>query len=849
MKPLIRVAMPHEDILKGKLTMDVFAADLWQVATGGAPQDYQDEYIFFRKTYPTKGLRNILEVARNRLEGKTGDSVIQLQTPFGGGKTHALIALYHKAKEWNAKVVVFDGAAFNPRETKPWEELERQLTGKVEVTKGDSSPGRQKLIKLLSENTPVLILMDEILQYATKAATVKVGDSNLASQTLAFIQELTGAVSAVGRAMLVLTLPSSILEHYDEYAEKLYNQIQKITGRMEKIYTPVSDDEIEDVIRKRLFQKIDEDEVRRIVNEFVEYARSEGLLSGEDAARYRQRFMRSYPFKPEVIDILHKRWGSFPTFQRTRGVLRLLSLVIYDLMYKNIPFIRLGDFNLKKDEIKIELIKHIGPEYDSIIAQDITAEDSAAKRVDVNLGDAYKPYKLGTVVSTTIFMMSFSGKSEKGCTIREVKLSSTYPDFSSSIIDTVINQLKERLFYLSDEGLYFTNRPNINKILITREENVTPNEIIEYERRLLEKHLSKKNLKLGIYIWPRDHRDIPDNEYLKLIILKEPKPDRSFIEKHGETPRVYRNTMLFLCIDPAQQEAFYRFVRRSLALRSIETDSTLNLTVNQKREIKDKIKSSEERTYEELRRYYRKVYLPTKDYFKEIDLGIPTYGMETYIDSEVYKALRTQGEILEKLSPITIKEKYLSGREYVETKKILDAFMKTPGEIRITSSNVLRESIKEGVKEGLFGFGRIENGVPKCSHIKETVSPTLEDYEIITRPELYEKPEEPSKEGPKGEAKIETPATGTGTQISGAEHIQEYKRIYLKLNTPLGRISDIARIINYLKTIFNKCTVKVEIDASNGKIKVTDYENKIEEALKQAGIKIEEQDRSPEETT
>ncbi|MHA1596129.1 MAG: DUF499 domain-containing protein, partial [Candidatus Asgardarchaeia archaeon] len=755
--------------------------------------------------------------------------------------------LYHKAKEWNAKVVVFDGAAFNPRETKPWEELERQLTGKVEVTKGDSSPGRQKLIKLLSENTPVLILMDEILQYATKAAAIKVGDSNLASQTLAFIQELTGAVSAVGKAMLVLTLPSSILEHYDEYAEKLYQQIQKITGRMERIYTPVSDDEIEDVIRKRLFQKIDEDEARKIVNKFIEYARSEGLLSNDDAERYRQRFMRSYPFKPEVIDILHKRWGSFPTFQRTRGVLRLLSLVIHDLMYKNIPFIRLGDFNLEKDEIKIELIKHIGPEYDSIIAQDITAQDSASKKVDVSLGNSYKPYKLGTVVSTTIFMTSFSGKSEKGGTIREIKLFSTYPDFSSSIIDTVINQLKERLFYLSDEGLYFTNRPNINKILITREENITNNEILEYERRLLEKHLSKKNSQLRIYLWPRDHRDIPDDERLKLIILKEPKPSREFIEKHGEIPRVYRNTMLFLCIDPAQQEAFYGFLRRTLALKSIETDSTLNLTVNQMREIKAKIKSSKERTYEELRRYYRKVFLPTKDHFKEIDLGIPTYGMETFIDSEVYKALRAQGEILEKLSPITIKEKYLSDRKYGKTKKILDAFMKTPGEIRVTSSNVLMECIKEGVKEGLFGFGQIENGVPKCSHIKEAVSPTLEDYEIITIPELYEKPEEAYEEGPKGEIKIETPTTRTRAQISGVEHIQEYKRIHLKLNTPLGRISDITRIINYLNTIFNKFKVKVEIVVSNGRIKVTDYENKIEEALKQAGIKIEEQEKTPEE--
>jgi len=201
------------------------------------------------------------------------------------------------------------------------------------------------------------------------------------------------------------------------------------------------------------------------------------------------------------------------------------------------------------------------------------------------------------------------------------------------------------------------------------------------------------------------------------------------------------------------------------------------------------------------------------------------------------------------LSPITIKEKYLSDRKYVETKKILDAIMKTPGEIRITSSNVLIESIREGVKEGLFGFGRIENGVPKCSHIKETVSPTLEDSEIVTIPELYEyeKTEEPSEEGPKGETKVETPDAGTGIPISGAEHIQEYKKIYLKLNTPLGRIADVARIINYLKTIFNKCTVKVEIDASNGRIKVTDYENKIEEALKQAGIEIEEQERSPEE--
>jgi len=380
MRAFTQIAIPHEDILEGRLTMDVFAADLWQVANGKAPLDYQDADLFFRKTYLTKGLKNIIEVAKSRLEGRSGDSVIQLQTPFGGGKTHTLIALYHKAKEWNARVVVFDGTALSPEEIKPWEELERQLSGKIEITKGNIAPGKEKLITLLSEHSPVLILMDEILEYITKAAGIKVGDSNLASQTFAFIQELTAAVATVGNALLVLTLPSSILEHYDENAERIFQRLQKITGRMEKIYTPVEDEEIEHVVRARLFSKIDEKEAKKVVDDFIEYAKNEGLLSDDEFANYREKFLRSYPFKPEVIEVLYKRWGSFPTFQRTRGVLRLLSLVVHDLLDKNIPFIRLGDFNLNNDEIRRELIKHIGQEWDSIIAQDITSKESGAKK-------------------------------------------------------------------------------------------------------------------------------------------------------------------------------------------------------------------------------------------------------------------------------------------------------------------------------------------------------------------------------------------------------------------------------------------------------------------------------------
>ena len=183
---------------------------------------------------------------------------------------------------------MFDGTALDPKEIKPWEEIERQLTGKVEITKGDTSPGKEKIISLLSKNSPVLILMDELLEYVTKAAGIKVGDSNLASQSFAFLQELTGTVSTIGNALLVITLPSSILEHYDENAERIFQRLQKIIGRTEKIYTPVEDEEIPRVVKARLFSKIDENEVKKVVDDFIEHAKNEGILSADETVEYRE---------------------------------------------------------------------------------------------------------------------------------------------------------------------------------------------------------------------------------------------------------------------------------------------------------------------------------------------------------------------------------------------------------------------------------------------------------------------------------------------------------------------------------------------------------------------------------
>ncbi|AXI24739.1 AAA family ATPase [Methanofervidicoccus sp. A16] len=850
MKAFNQIAIPHEDIREGRLTMDIFAADLWQVVKGTAPRDYQDPDVFFRKTHITKGLKNILEVAESRLKGRGGDAVIQLHTPFGGGKTHTLIALYHKAKEWGANVVVFEGTNFDAKETRIWEELERQLTGKVEITKGNTSPGKEKLIKILSENAPVLILIDELLEYVTKAAGVRVGDSNLASQTYAFIQELTEAVSALGNTMLVLTLPSSNLEQYDEYAEIALNRLQRIVGRTERIYTPVSDDDIVHVVIKRLFSKIDREEAKKIVDDFVDYIENEGILSKEEATHYREKFLESYPFKPEVIEILYKRWGSFPSFQRTRGVLRLLSLVIYDMLDKGVPFIRLGDFDLSNEEIRRELIKHIGNQWDSIIYSDITSEESGAKKVDRNLGSAYIPYKLGTVVATTIFMTSFSGRGERGITMKELKLYASLPIFPTSVIDTVLASLREKLFYLSDEDLYFLTQPNLNKIILNFEDNISMEELYEEEFKLLENYISDKP-KFKVFIHPKFPREIPDDTNLKLLIMKSGNVEREFVEKCGENPRIYKNTLIFLCPEEDYRRNFQRAIRRYLALKGIREKKMDELTQLQREEVKKKFKDIKNLLYSELRYFYRKILLPTRDGFKVVDLGHPHPASKRKLDNVVYEELKSEGEILEKISPVIIKDNYLKDRDYLEIKKLYDSFLKIPGNPRIASKEGFIESIKKGVKEGIFGYGKLIDGEIEVITIGETPDVQLSDDEIIIKPELCIKEEKiEEKKGEKLPEKHSTKDVEKSIQkvehsptVKVEEKVEEdkYRNITLKLKIPPEpeKILIIPRIVKYLTGKFKNCEIEVTIKAKDGEISKAEYENAIVEALKQYNIPID----------
>lgn len=846
MKAFHTIAVPHRDILESRLTMDVFAADLWEVTQQRGADEYRDADTFFSKTYLTEGLKNLLTVVEKRLRGDGGDPVIQIQTPFGGGKTHALITMYHKAAEWEARKVAIVGTALSTKETL-WGLLEERLTGKIARFTGQVAPGKDALRQLLSQNQPVLILMDEALQYVTRAAGVKVAESTLAAQTIAFMQELTETVSTLDRTCLVLTLPSSIIEHYDEGAERLYQQLQKVAGRTEKIYTPVQENEITRIIRHRLFASVDEKGSRKAVTEFMKYAvREEVLPAGSQPSEYRDRFLSSYPFMPEVVDILYHRWGSYPTFQRTRGVLRLLSLVIHSLMTFSKPYISLSDFDLANQDIRQELLKHIGPEFNSVIAADITDVTAGASKVDLSLGKAYQGLRLGTRVATTIFLHSFSGGHERGTTIGEIKRSATTVENPASVVAEAVELLKGKLFYLQSLGekYFFGNQPNLNRILLTSMENIPDGSVVQMERELLKRSLSDATLK--VFVWEENPANIPDSEELKLVILRKENGEiiNNILKNKGQTPRVYRNTLFFLCPMGLERPGFVNTMKRKIAYEYIERDQTLKLTEEQRKDVRKDLKKVEGDLKEAIRRLYRTLSVSTKDGIKEIDLGIPTYGEEKALDQEAFDKLRSGGEILAKIAPLVIKEKYLLSNKYASTEQIYQSALRTPGETRLTEKRVLEQGIIEGVRSGLFGLGELQNDKPVCRYFREFPTVAFSGNEILISEALCldQKREEEALSLAPITLSEPTPPPELAEKPTKWDRapsvIQARNKVQLRFQVPKGKVSQIMGVMNLLQSKFD--SLEIELFADDGEISEQDYEDKIKESFRQLQIDVDE---------
>lgn len=209
------------------------------------------------------------------------------------------------------------------------------------------------------------------------------------------------------------------------------------------------------------------------------------------------------------------------------------------------------------------------------------------------MGSTYQGLKLATRIASAIFLYSFSG-GERGVSLGELKLSCADTDIPSSVITEVVDNLSSALYYLwKEDGRYvFKSQPNLNKAVISRMSEIEEPELREQTRALLQKYLGKV---IPVYIWPRNSKDIPDTEELKLVVL--PSSDKSLVDEilnnYGENPRVNRNTLFFLAPMESEKHSFESWLRRKLAWESIARDKSPNLTASQKKEVEKNIKEHE----------------------------------------------------------------------------------------------------------------------------------------------------------------------------------------------------------------------------------------------------------------
>jgi hypothetical protein len=288
-------------------------------------------------------------------------------------------------------------------------------------------------------------------------------------------------------------------------------------------------------------------------------------------------------------------------------------------------------------------------------------------------------------------------------------------------------------------------------------------------------------------------------------------------------------------------------MKKKIAYDYIIEDTELNLSEAQKKEIEAEAKRINKDLKDYIRRFYRIIAIPDKSGVKEVDLGIPTYGEDKPINEEIYEKLKADGEILEKISPIVIKEKYLSKNDWVLTEKLYQSFSNTPGEPRVTGQDVLENSLREGIIKGLFGLGDLEDEKPICLYFKESPSViSFSGNEIIVKEEICRKQKE-AEETEEEESKSERvgKVSEGGIQFEGGVQtsVLEGKikdSINLKFKVPKGKVSDVMGILNYLQSKFD--VLNIEVSAKEGSISEQEYEDKIEEALRQSGIELDTED-------
>lgn len=686
LKPWREVVNPHQDVASGGYQQAEFAADLWQVHLGEGTDEYRNPREFFRRTYLTESLKSLLSGAMQRLSGQGGDPVVELQTNFGGGKTHSMLALYHlfsgmptgellgiddliasaevAARPDQVKRVVLVGNKISPGNPSAkedgtvvrtlWGELAWQLGGKAafdKVRQDDeraTNPG-DTLRELMNEYGPCLILIDEWVAYARQLHD----DSDLPAGSFethfSFAQTLTESARAANSCLLVISLPSSDTatsphaQSEDEEVGGLRGRaalarLKNVIGRVESSWTPASTEEGFEIVRRRLFEPLSErehftarDNVARAFADFYRAQQQEFPAECRDAD-YERRLRAAYPIHPEVFDRLYTDWSALVKFQRTRGVLRLMASVIHSLWERGDrhPLIMPAHIPIDDPHVRNELTRYLSDNWTPIIEADVDGPNALPQHIDNEVANLGK-FSATRRVARTVYLGSAPTTSvaNRGIEDRRIKLGSAMPGETPAIFGDALRRLSTQATFLYQDGprYWYSTQPTVTKLAEDRADQFRrdPSPVVAEIEKRLRADLRATGDFQRIHTVPQSGADIPDDMDARLVVLgtehshssgsnsKAQAAATAILENRGNTPRLFRNTLVFLAVDQTRLQDLDEAVRRYLAWSSILQDKeTLNLDPHQVRQAEAQLKSEDGAVVGRLPEAYQWLLVPVQ---------------------------------------------------------------------------------------------------------------------------------------------------------------------------------------------------------------------------------------------